>query len=335
MTPKIKAIVGAATWAVAVFAGATDDECPLGARSVSVYAHHNGDMRGDGKYLPIWDYRTGRNAFQMGRVRETVIDTVWFDYPVVPATERAFRSGRAEIVVRIEDTHRWDNAKLHRRMGLALAALPGVLVQRLPPTTTLYLYDFRDHPAFAYSEDHEWNPETASWESLGYTRYEVHYPLSLFDVDDAGDAVPILPFGEILVHEFAHTIDQFAHDAEGLHWSQLAAWREAVDDSPCTVSGYAGTNLVEDFAESVSAWLAYYDTRGRGNPTSASRSGTASASASAAPQAHARPLRGDDASGSPDAGLAAASDIVPPVWPGTDFPTNRPRCSHVYGSPRF
>ena len=259
----IRIIGGAATCAAAVFAGGTDDECPLNARSVSTYANYNGDMRSDDNYVPIWDYRTERNAFQMGRVRETAIDTYWFDYPLVSATERKFRSGRAEIVVRIEDTHQWDNAKLHRRIGLALAALPGVLVQRLPPTT-LYLYDFRDHPAFAALDEDEWNSETGRWEPRpGNTRHEVHYPFFLFDVDDAGDAVPILPFGEILVHEFAHVIDQHAHDAEGFHWSQSASWREAVVGSPCTVSRYAGTNLVEDFAESLSAWLAYYDSRGR------------------------------------------------------------------------
>ena len=77
------------------------------------------------------------------------------------------------------------------------------------------------------------------------------------------------------MHEFAHALDAAstypnilngctpADDATECMWSASDAWQRAIADSPCAVSVYAQTNDLEDFAESVEAWFAYYQGRGR------------------------------------------------------------------------
>lgn len=87
------------------------------------------------------------------------------------ATEREFRSDRARVVVRIEDARQWDNAVLHRRTGMALGALPGVLMQHLPPTV-VYVYAYR--------------PSRAAYAAVRDGEYQVHHPFDAYELDGNG-----------------------------------------------------------------------------------------------------------------------------------------------------
>lgn len=85
--------------------------------------------------------------------------------------------------------------------------------------------------------------------------YLVGFPLEAVQLENDGTPHLPLDFGLLLLHEFAYILDYHGG------WSASAAWKRAVAASPCVVSDYAETSPQEDFAESVAAWLAYYQAR--------------------------------------------------------------------------
>ena len=215
-------------------------------------------------YYPIWDYDAYAVPFALvGRWRRTTDRG--------RGLEREYRLGRSQVVIRVEESHRYDAQEVIRLVGKALARLPGGLTQRLPRTAVEIIGD-RDTPfanyRIVYGPGGPGNRVAAFDPAFG-----VVFPTSYVNLDNAGR--PVLGsslshrnFEELLIHELAHVLDYYAahlayHAGDLIFptWSDSAQWRDAIAASPCAVSEYARSNAAEDFAESMLAWFAYYGGR--------------------------------------------------------------------------
>ena len=185
-------------------------------------------------YYLIWDYDDYAEPFVLGR------GTVTGDYFYY---DRPFRQGVLGANLRVE-TNEYDAVPTAVLMGRALAAVPRVLSQQLPPIRL----EIAGHYANAQFL-RGFFPDS----------YTVRFPLRYVHGDNAGR--PVLGnnhqhrnFEELLIHELAHALDSYSGTP-----SSSDAWLNAIHQSPCAVSEYAQTaGHLEDFAESVVAYLAYY-----------------------------------------------------------------------------
>ena len=169
-------------------------------------------------YTDTWDYDSYDEPFVLGGERVNSEHGY---------SERLMKHGRLKATLRVYDSHQWENVAIHRIMAKAIAALPGTLVQRLPPIVL-------EITRRTYSS----NSDNAFTVRSSAPPYTVQFPLRYVKIDNAGrpyvaHTASHRNFEELLAHELAHVIDYHAIHVFGVRWSISSGWVDAVDRSPC------------------------------------------------------------------------------------------------------
>ena len=231
----------------------------------------------------LWQGEHDGEPFVFGHEQQGV--TTWFG----TATERAFKMGRAHVVIQIDESLPWQRPRIFHIVGSALKSVPSVLLQRLPGPDVQHMRRWLerqriyDKPAdvqippvrlefthAAESGSARARSDTVGRLGDGFVRsYSVTVTPDRW-LDDAHSPKPTLAIGfeRMLIHELAHILDYYQRDARtgadadtATLWSDTDAWQNAIAQSPCAVNEYATTNTREDFAESAVAWFAYFGGR--------------------------------------------------------------------------
>ena len=137
-----------------------------------------------------------------------------------------------------QDDREW----IAKRTAKAWAALPRVLRRATMPTQIIW-------------ESRAGNPIYYDQRNQARSRHAVSFTSDWVDAETRHFSDG---FEEGLAHELCHAVDALDtrySEGDWGYWSESGKWEAAMEDDEDSVSDYADTNTVEDFAETCAAWF--------------------------------------------------------------------------------